>query len=208
MLPTLTMARAWKIAERAANVYGGSKAEYFRGIWKEYKEYKENGESLEDYFEEFERYPYPEELPVMEYHEGQGGADYTPEYLPTGSDSGAWYVVNNTFEDSPDGRNRLWLGRGEWLDGTDYKTNQVMKSFCAIANNAEPYKSFLKGREIEWSTSEACFIWKTPDRPSHERGKTELDLKREREKKVKDLTDLFKKGIITADKLLEETKKI
>lgn len=210
MNTALIMSRAWKIAERAAFSMGGSKQEYFRGLWKDYKAIKKEVEklSLDEYFEEYEKVPYPQELPTMVYHEGQGGDDYTPEYLPTGTNSGAWYVINNTFDDSPDGKNRLWLGRGEWQDGDDYTTNQVMISFSHIANNREPYKSYLKGRRIKWDNLTGQFLWETYDRPADNLGHSVLDMEKLKKKAVDRLTSEYKKGTIGIEDLIKEFNKL
>lgn len=181
MVNTLTMARAWRIAERAALAFGGSKKSYFSGLWVDYGKAKQAIENLDldQYLKNYEQKPYPQELPIMVYHEGRHGADFTPEYFPTPSaGSSAWYLINNVFsDDNPDGKNRLWLGRyPDFEDGSDFTTDQVMVSFSHIANNKEPYKSFMKNRKIKWDTGLHMFLWTVSDSPAPDIDLPKIDI--------------------------------
>lgn len=160
--PKNLMKTVWGIADAAVKsgkFPGTTKRQVFEGFWKDYKELKEAGNvgSLGDYLADWYKWKVPaDKLPVVVYYEYKGDPAIRRR-LPRGTDSGQWFIVNNCFDDSPDGPNLLWLGRPSWEDGwtAEGDGNEMLETWADYVNR----KKLVREGPIKWDKELQAFIW-------------------------------------------------
>ena len=157
--PQNLMKTVWDIAaaaEKSGKFPGASKSDLFRGFWEDYKHLKEEtGKTLGEYLDIYlELVPF-DLLPVLYYYEYRSDPAIR-QRLPRGTDSGQWFITNNCFDSSPDGPNKLWLGRPGWEPGWTAcgDGDEMLETWAGYVNRVRPLI-----KPIGWNDERNRFVW-------------------------------------------------